>query len=540
VLQLLRCDETRSEGLCVINLIHQNSGSFVVSSPSFFVGAGVLCPILFSTSKWIRSWYGRKRRNQRKALGILAIKTEVGDPTISASTGALLDIQPQAQPIGPAKENIPVAAKVTRVADTGSLNTLRPSRSPSAPSRRYAPYTNSKTAITTATSFPSSDEVQLKLQDNQPSAEPLHSDSISKKKPFSKVPFSLVPINNNEGSAMSQLQDHGSNSLYALSAYPDGPPSFSYPAAYNPVNFIHEALPSSINLLPGFDMINNNTAQNCNIDDSMPLHIPTPVQYVHTSYGPPVNTSLMDMDDSAFISFADGSQSLRRPEVIVIDVERSSEFQQHLSHSLTDMKIDMKHHSSHGHVPFAYLRQEEGEEEEGSLSQATGEAEKTVGIPPSSYDFSAFETHLMAPIHQPQAGSPKSQFTFPSSDTHSTLSHFPATLLSTHAPTLENNYGTTPENLSPRSSLHQYETNISFGHTQSSLSPSHQPYLSMHTPAPTLKNSSPNDIDDINSELSTGSDLVSLTLRALATEEDTFTAAIMLVVLSKAGFIWDY
>ncbi|KIM89510.1 hypothetical protein PILCRDRAFT_227264 [Piloderma croceum F 1598] len=206
------------------------------------------------------------------------------------------------------------------------------------------------------------------------------------------------------------------------------------------------------------------------------------------------------------------------------------------------MNIDMEHRSSHGHVPFAYLRQS-SEEEEGTLSHATGEVEKTVGISPSADDFSAFETPFMAPIHQLQAGPPKSQFTFPSSDTHATPSRFPATPMCTHAPTLENNYGTTPENSSPpsRSSLHQYETNISFGHTQSSLSPSHQQYLSIHTPALTPKNSFRNEIDDINSELrSSGSDLVSLTLQALATEEDTFTAAIMLVVLSKVGFIWDY
>jgi hypothetical protein len=534
VLQLYRCDETRPEELCVINLIHRNSGSFVVSSPSFFVGA-----VYDSTSKWIRSWYGRKRRNQRKALGILAIKTEIGDPVISASNpGTLLDIQLQALPIGPAKEIIPAAAKVTKVADTGSLNTLRPSRSPSAPSRRYTPYTNSKTVITATTSMPS-DEVQFhssnNLQDNLPSAEPLPSDSISN----DKVPFSFV---SNEGSAMSQLQNHGSNSIYTMSAYPAAPPSFSYPAAYNPANITHEALPSSINLLPGFDMINNNSAQNYNIDDNMPVRIPTPVQYVHTPYGPPINTSFMDMDDSAFVSFVHGSdeveeesQSLRQAEVIVIDVERASEFPQHLSHSPTDLNINMEHHSSHGHVPFAYLRQEEEE----TLSHATGKVEKTIGMTLSADDFSAFENPLMAPIHQLQA---KSHFTFPSSDTHLTLSRFPATPMCTHAPTLENNQGTTPENPSPpsRSSLHQYKTNISFGHTQPPLS-SHQQYLSMHTPALTTKHSIPTDIDDINTELrSSGSDLVSLTLHALATEEDTFTAAIMLVVLSKAGFIWDY
>ena len=490
--------------------------------------------MMFSTSKWIRSWYGRKRRSQRKATGILAIKTEVGDPMISASTaGAVSDIQsqPQPQPVGPANENTPVVARKTEILDAGSVDTSRIPRSPLTPSRRYAPYMNSKTAST----FPS-DDLQPhsfnNVQDHQPSAESRHLVS------HNNVPLPLIQTSNNDTPAMFQRMDHGHNALYTLFANSDSPSNFSYPAAYSPKKYDHES-PASINLLPAFDAIN----------DDMPIPIPAPIQDIHTSLAPPVNIgpdldTLLAMDDSTFISFARGRDETEKefqlyPEMIDFDrPSRYLKFPEHPSHSSTNTYIDIDHHSSIILAPFAHLRQEEEDDQ-----PLTKEVENIVSGHPSVDDvaFSAFGTPPKTAIDLLQPGSPKMGFTFPSSDsdTLSTLPHFPVTPVSVRLPILNDQCGIISENPSPSSgsSLHQYQTNVSFSQFQ--LSPLHQQQPSIPPPALTSKNSNPNDTNDINSELRSADHFTSVALHALATEEDTFTAAIMLVMLSKAGFVWD-
>jgi hypothetical protein len=502
--------------------------------------------MVFSTLKWIKSWYGRKRRNLKKALGILAVKAEVGDPMISASgAGSVSDVQPQqrtqsqshVQILGPVDENAPVVA-TTNIPATGNQNGARTVRTPLTPSRRYAPYTSSKTVVPSVY-LPSSNDLQLhpsKHVQYQPSTLPrlaeLHSNGITA--PSSQT-AKIEHINDVSRMNQQMVQNH--DAPHKSTENPDASPSsFPYPAAYDKKHHHHgynysfnQDVTSSSTLLPAFDISANQSPRD--ITTPVPLRdhhnqLPIPLHGLSPFRAPPINASLamnvdmpMVMDDSAFVSFThlveekeEGSQFQRSPEVV--DVGRNgqplqySELPDYLLRFGTSMGTDCG--LTFAPARFAHLR---GEEEPPSQIQRMVEAAVDVS-------------------------SPEPQFASLGSDVSATMSYFPAT--PARIPTQEKPYGNIPENSSPLSlfSTHQFQTNLSLGQ---SSSPGYHQQPSIRIPTPTPNNSSLAKISDLSSEVrATESDLINLALRSLTTEEDTFTAAVMLVVLSKAGFVWDY
>jgi len=542
---------SKETGLCVY-LLHLNSPeatrSRTVSSVSTssslarFLFYRCWCPMIFSTLKWIKSWYGRKRCIQKKALGILAVKAEAGDPMIPASV-TISNVQPQPRPTAQLDENISVAPRATKLLDARNKSITRTVK---APFRRYAPYTNSKIIAPTSTSSDDHRPQPFNSAQNQRLA---HSQRLeSNLNTIAALPSKAPTIKNtNHTDGIIPPKEQNPSDPHKWVKHPDAEPSsFRHSTVHNydshhsyNHNFIQDAK-RSYSLLPAFD-ISPNVIPIIHSDITpIPLQdhynqAPILEHNLSTFYTPVMDASLAIgrdmstvMDDSASVSCGNF------PDVVERIQSRQS------PHATASMNTDVDYNFPFVSARFVNLRQGERPHPQFCSQRNT---EITVSVPPSpSADITIPRFDIPPKIRADwtQQDPSKSQLAFHGTPTISYFSAAPAPIRA-HIPTQEKPNIALPGNSSPSiSSTHQFQAHTSLKQL-SSPSPYYQPQLSISRPTPTPNSSSSTKINDISSENKTAaSDLINLTLRSLATEEDTFTAAIMLVVLSKAGFVWDY
>ena len=545
--------------LCSVNLFDQHEAHS--HDYLFFCFLTRVAMSLNSAFKWIKAWYGRKRRSQKKALGTLAVKTEVGDPAIPTSGASVVsDIAPQTQPqsLGRAGENTPLSVEPTKALASSNTNGTRMARTLLTSSRRYAPYPSSKNVVAPSVTSSSADKLPL-----SPSGNLRYQSATGSRLPATasnNTNHHPSPLIENINKAPRKLQPVGRNldSAYAWSTDPNlyvDPLSHPYPGAYNPNSYVHVATPPT-NRLPDFDTSGNTNSLNNTIANlDIPVHIPdylvqfpAPMQDLQTLYGHSIDTRLgsemaIPMKDSAFVPFSyfreeqnDGSQFHRRLEVDFYrrgqDL-RYSYFPELLSGTGAGTSV-----GSGLEFPQSFPHFRQGEQEIQAQFQTRGKLEAAINIPPSTdVVIPTFEPSPRVTVNDTQPRSLESPSAFPGFDIFSTPSHFPAPLR-IHPHTPKNHYDATPANFSPsfQSLYHQYICKLS---SEESSPLYHQ--LMIPTSASTPSESFPtnNKYVDPGVQISE-SDLKNATLHALATEEDTFTAAIMLVVLSRAGFVWDH
>lgn len=229
--------------------------------------------VLYSTSKWIRSWLARKRSAQKKALGILAIKTELGDPVVPTSALATVDVRLDHQPLTPAKrlpENVSVFASTTV-----SNQIANSKKTPLSPSKRYAPYASQVNKVLPVKSAATSSQIYFYRPESPTPSTPLD------------VPTTYKSV------ALVDLRNKGSR--HSLTP---GTTSIPSPFAYSPSN--KHALPASA-MRPVFD-----TAFNL---DSSPFFNPTQSQIQEPSPFYPGTRSLINVSTYIYNVIHDEEQS---------------------------------------------------------------------------------------------------------------------------------------------------------------------------------------------------------------------------------------
>ena len=511
--------------------------------------------MMFSTLKWVKSWYGRKRRSQKKALGIVAVKTKVDHSVSTSSSGAVgvseIQLLPQlpARPVERVDENVPVTATAKKISDSRHKMIATAGKRPLAPSRRYEPYSNAKMVTPSITQTSSDDSRPHPSESAQhrspdPSWYPKSNSNNSTALP----PQTSVTENINDTSRMNQ---HIGQDRSALHKWTENPSNFSKLVAQDDNN----VAPSVINPYLAFNG-NGTTSSSTITDISKPVHIEDqrdgfpktiPVQKLPPSYSS-MNSDLaiktdvpMATDDSAFVSFThlrdEGSQLQQSPATEVVDM-----FPRHLLD--TTSSIDVDHHSSQSPAPFAHRRQDDPQL--WSLSPRNVESALTTSTPSSAeIVIPPFDAHSTVVAYQFQPESRTNQLAFhdTETDTSSTIVDFPVPPARLLAPATAN-YSSSISEISSYASLSpystpQFQTTTSFARS-SSPPPIYQEQSSILTPTRTSTSSLANIAIAHPNTKTSKSDLISLTLRSLANEDDTFNAAVMLVILSRAGFVWDY